>query len=248
MDKIWIIARKDTREALRSRSTYIYIFVMFILTFTYYTSYSAQINSLVRQNAGQQQILEDSRLILNSLAYILPMMYSIFICSIFANYSVVVDKAKRNIESLMATPISLNQIWMGKALAVTIPSAVIGIGMAIISYVVINVVATVQHPVSFVIPDIFAILTALIVVPSLLFAIVAVVIYVQLVISNPRIASLVFTGIFLILFFGANVISGLGLSLNVGIIFIGMAVLCGGIAYLLSRSLTKEKVVLSSKG
>jgi len=118
MNKIWIIAKKDIGEAFRARSTYIFILVMLILTFSFVSSYNTQANRL----ASKQLIIDFSRSFLNSLAYILPMMYSIVVCSIFFNYSVIVDKAKRNIESLMATPVSINQIWLGKSLAVTLPS------------------------------------------------------------------------------------------------------------------------------
>jgi ABC-type Na+ efflux pump permease subunit len=220
---------------------------MFVLTFSYFSTYNAQINSLIRQNTSQAQIRDVSRLILNTMAYILPMMYSIFICTIFANYSVIVDKAKRNIESLMATPISLNQIWMGKSLAVTIPSIIVGLPVAVISYVLINVLEAVPKTGGFVLPDPFAIVTAFIIVPALIFAIVALVIYVQLVIANPRIANLVFTAIFIFLFFGVNILSGLGISVNVGLIYLGVMVFCALLAVRLSRSLTKERVVLSSK-
>ena len=247
MDKIWIVARKDILEAFRSRSTYLYIVVMFVLTFSYYGTYNSQIGALVRQNASESQIRDVSRIILNTIAYILPMMYSIFVCTIFANFSVVVDKAKHNIESLMVTPLSLRRIWMGKSLAVTVPSLMIGLVVAIVSYVIINLAAAVPRTGVFVVPDPFSIVTAFIIVPALIFAIVAVVIYVQLVISNPRIANLVFTGIFLLLLFGVNILSGLGIAVNVGLIYLGVMVVCGLLATWLSRSLTKEKVVLSSK-
>jgi ABC-2 type transport system permease protein len=247
MDKIWIIARKDIGEAFRSRSTYIYIAIMFFLTYSYYATYNAQINSLLEQNASQSQIREVSQAILNNLAYILPMMYSIFVCTIFANYSVVVDKAKHNIESLMVTPISLKQIWIGKSLAVTLPSIIIGIGIAIVSYVIINLVVAIPRTGGFMTPQPFAIITAVIIVPALIFTIVALVIYFQLIISNPRIPNLVFTGIFLVLLFGVNILSQQGIALNVGVIFLGIAALCAAIAVFLSRSLTKEKVILSSK-
>ncbi len=247
MDKIWIVARKDILEAFRSRSTYLYILVMFVLTFSYYGTYNSQIGALVRQNASEAQIRDVSQAILNTIAYILPMMYSIFVCTIFANFSVVVDKAKHNIESLMVTPLSLRRIWIGKSLAVTVPSLMIGLVVAIVSYVIINLAAAVPRTGVFTVPDPFAIVTAFIIVPALIFAIVAVVIYVQLVISNPRIANLVFTGIFLLLLFGVNILSGLGISINVGLIYLGVMVVCGLLAFWLSRSLTKEKVVLSSK-
>src|SRR5208283_176417 len=129
MNKIWIISRKDISDAFRSRSTYVFLIVMVFLTFSYISVYNSNVNSLKNNTLS---INSYSQAYLSTLAYILPLMFSNFICSIFANYAVIVDKAKRNIESLMATPVSIKQIWMGKSLAVTLPSIGIGIGMAIL--------------------------------------------------------------------------------------------------------------------
>jgi ABC-2 type transport system permease protein len=158
------------------------------------------------------------------------------------------DKAKHNIESLMVTPVSLKQIWMGKSLAVTLPSVMVGIGMALLVYIVMNFWVVIPRTGVFIIPDVLAIVSALIIVPVLIFAIVAIVIYVQLVVSNPRIANLVFTGMFLILLFGVNMLGILGISTNFAEIYLGIIALCVIVSFILSRSLTKEKVLLSSKG
>jgi ABC-2 type transport system permease protein len=248
MNKLWVIARKDIGEAFRSRSTYVFVLVMAVLAFSYFSTYTGLINNLIGENASKQIIIEASRSFMNNIANALPMMYSIFICSIFANYSVIMDKAKHNIESLMVTPVSLKQIWMGKSLAVTLPSIMVGIGVAVLAYVGMNFGFVIPQTGVFIVPDALAIVSALVFVPVLIFSIVAVVIYVQLVVSNPRIGNLVFTGIFLILLLGVNVLGGLGIEVNFGEIYSGVIVLCAVISFLLSRSLTKEKVLLSSKG
>jgi ABC-2 type transport system permease protein len=245
MNKIWIISRKDISEAFRSRSTYIFLIVMVFLTISYISVYNDNINSL-KNNA--LSINNYSRAYLSTLAYILPLMFSNFICSIFANYAVIVDKAKRNIESLMATPVSVKQIWMGKSLAVTLPSIGIGIGMAIISYLVLDIGFVMPKTGSFIFPSIVSILSAVIIVPVLLFVIVAIVTYIQLIITNPRIGNFVFSGVFIILLIGGEALLGLGLSTNyLALIYLIMILVCAGIVYLLSFSLTKERVLLSSK-
>ena len=110
----------------------------FVLTFIYISMYTSTVN--VRSIKNNPSLIADySQKYINTLAYLLPLMFSNFICSIFANYAVIVDKAKRNIESLMATPVSIKQIWMGKSLAVTLPSIGIGIGMSIIAYLVLDI-------------------------------------------------------------------------------------------------------------
>jgi ABC-type Na+ efflux pump permease subunit len=248
MSKIWIIARKDILEALRSRSTYVFIVIMAVVTFSVISSYTTTINNLHREGASAQTIYNASSSFLNNNAYLLPMLYSIFVCTIFANYSVILDKAKRNIESLMATPASLNQIWLGKSLAVTLPSIMVGIGVSVIAYIVMNYGFVIPQTHRFIFPEALAVVSVFILVPILIFVIVTIVIYVQLVISNPRIANLVLTVIFLVLLFGANALGFLGIAVNFALIYLGMIILCTIISFGLSRSLTKERVLLSSKG
>jgi ABC-type Na+ efflux pump permease subunit len=244
MNKLWVIAMKDVGEAFRSRVMFIFIVIMLILTFSYVSSYNAHVNSLTNQT----EIEDFSRGFLNSMAYILPLMYSIITCSIFANYSVILDKAKRNIESLMATPVSIQQIWMGKSLAVTLPSIAVGLSVSILVYIVMNLGFVIPKTHNFISPDVIAIVSAIIVVPILIFSIVAVVTNVQLIISNPRIANFVFTGIFILLIFGINALGGLGVSISFfPLIYLGVIIICGLASFILSRSLTKEKVLLSSK-
>jgi len=243
-NKLLVIARKDISEAFRSRSTYIVILVMIILTISYISGYSEHVKSL----SGKQEIESYSRDFLTSLAYVLPMMFSIFVCSIFANYSVIIDKAKRNLESLMATPVNITQIWLGKSLAVTLPSLGVGITVAILSYLVMTIGFVMPKAGSFIFPDGLSIVSTFIIVPILVFAIVTIVTYIQLVVTNPRIGNFVFSGIFILLLFGINALGGLGISVSYfALVYVGVIILCAVIDYFLSRSLTKEKVLLSSK-
>jgi ABC-2 type transport system permease protein len=245
MNKIWIISRKDISDVFRSRSTYVFLVIMIFLTFVYISIYNSNVKELKNNTLS---INNYSRAYLSTLAYILPLMFSNFICSIFANYAVIVDKAKRNIESLMATPVSIKQIWMGKSLAVTLPSTGIGIGMAIISYLVLDIGFVMPKTGSFISPGIVPIVSALIIIPILLFTIVAIVTYIQLTITNPRIGNFVFSGVFIILLIVGETLLGMGLSTNfLALIYLILILVCTGIVYLLSFSLTKERVLLSSK-
>jgi ABC-2 type transport system permease protein len=245
MNKIWIISRKDISDVFRSRSTYVFLVIMIFLTFVYISIYNSNVKELKNDTLA---INNYSRAYLSTLAYILPLMFSNFICSIFANYAVIVDKAKRNIESLMATPVSIKQIWMGKSLAVTLPSTGIGIGMAIISYLVLDIGFVMPKTGSFISPGIVPIISALIIIPILLFTIVAIVTYIQLTITNPRIGNFVFSGVFIILLIVGETLLGMGLSTNfLALIYLILILVCTGIVYLLSFSLTKERVLLSGK-
>jgi ABC-type transport system involved in multi-copper enzyme maturation permease subunit len=244
MKKIWIIAIKDVGEAFRSRSIYVILLIMVLVSFSYTSSFNGQVNALT----DQQTIRNVSRSFLNSLAYLLPLLYSVIVCSVFANYSVILDKAKRNIESLMATPAGIKQIWMGKSLAVTLPSIVIGISFFILVYIVLNFSLVMPKTHVFIFPDVLPVVSALFVLPVLIFSIVTVVVHIQLIITNPRIANLAFTGIFILLVYAINVLGSLGLSISFfPLIYLAVIILCSLASFILSLSLTKEKVLLSSK-
>jgi ABC-type Na+ efflux pump permease subunit len=244
MNRILVIARKDIREALRSRSTYIFVLIMLFVTFSYVSSYSARVRTLTSQDA----IIAFSRIFMTSLAYALPLMYSVFVCSIFATYSVVVDKTKRNLESLMATPVSIIEVWMGKTLAVTLPSVMIGLIIAVVGYGILSFAFVMPLTHVFIFPEALSIFSAIVIVPVLVFSIVSIVTAVQLTISNPRIANIVFTLTFVFLLLAINLIGALGISNSYfPLVYLGLIILCCVGAFALSRSLKKEKVILSSK-
>jgi hypothetical protein len=115
-------------------------------------------------------------------------------------------------------------------------------------YIAINFVLIIPETGRFIAPSPLAIVTAIIIVPLLIFAVVLLVLYLQLVISNPRIANFAFIGIFFLLFFGVNALTQMGTGINFGYIYAGILVVCGIVGYILSRSLTRERVLLSSKG
>jgi ABC-type Na+ efflux pump permease subunit len=244
MRQLWVIARKDIRESFRSRTTYIYIVFLFLLSFSNFSSFS---NQTANGSAVQSALIQASQNYLDTITYTMPLWYAILISTVFATYSVVVEKAKRNIESLMATPISLNKIWMGKTLAVALPSSVIALGVSLVSLFIISLILVVPRTGVLIIPNFMAIISALVLVPLLIFAVAALVIYIQLIIANPRLANFVFIGAFLLFFFGANFLNRGGLTVNFSLIYLGLIIFCAAVAGLLSRTLTKERVLLSSK-
>jgi hypothetical protein len=125
---------------------------------------------------------------------------------------------------------------------------VVGLIVAVLVYIAVNFALIIPHTGRFITPGPLALVTAFIVVPLLIFTVVLLIIYLQLVISNPRIANFAFIGIFFLLFFGVNALTQLGIGVDFSYIYAGVLVICGIAAYFLSRYLTREKVLLSSKG
>lgn len=247
MNKLWVIARKDVREVLRSRSTYVYIVILLLLTILYISNYSTAVSSMKTNGKTAADILIYSQAFLTDITFNMPLWFAVLMCTVFATYAVVIEKSKRSLESLMAAPISLKEIWLGKSLAVTIPSVILALCAYIIAYIVLSIVMVMPNTGTFILPNWLALVSAFILIPVLIFTVVTLVIYLQLVIANPRTANFVFTGCFIVVFFFGSVLSGQGLKLNFSVIYLGIIVICAGIAFIISRSLTRERVLLSSK-
>ena len=116
------------------------------------------------------------------------------------------------------------------------------------AYLVLDIGFVMPKTHSFISPGIVPIVSALIIMPALLFVIVAIVTYIQLIITNPRIGNFVFSGVFILLMIGGETLLAENYSTSyLALIYLGVIVICAVILYFLSFSLTKERVVLSSK-
>ena len=248
---MWIIARKDMKDVLSSRSTYLYVFVMLLASSSYFFSYFSIVDQVKRSGAGADAILATSRVFLGSISYIIPVLYCFFACQTSIPI-VVLEKTKRTLESLMATPATMREIWLGKTIAVTVSGCAVGLGVSVISYLIISLAEVMPQVHHFIAPSPQAVVSGLIVVPLLVFAVISLVTHLQLIISNPRVGNFIFVAVFLVVL-GVLLVSvyslpGGGLNQRYFLpIFLGLAAVVGAISRALSSRLTKEKVVLSSK-
>ena len=245
MNRMPVLLRKDLKDILTSRITYTYIIVPLFLSFAYVGTASGLMSTLIKQGASTAVLTEAAQATVNGIFYSLPMIVMMLICSVLASYAVVLDKTKRIIESLLATPLSLREVWIAKTLAITIPSAVIGVVISIVMVIVIEIIAFVPS-VGFIIPSPLSLVTGIIIVPIVTFFVVGIVTCLQLIMTNPRLASLVFSVLFLAVFFSTT-ISQTALKLDFSLIYLIVILVLLGINVYMSRFLTKERIVLSSK-
>lgn len=245
MNCMLVLLRKDLKDILKSRTTYTYLLIPAFLSLTFMSTAGSVINALIKEGATTLVIKEAAQSTMNGIFYSLPLIVIMLICSVLASYAVVLDKTKRSIESLLATPLSLHQVWLAKSLAVTLPSSIIGLAVSVIMVIVINIVVFIPN-VGLIIPGALSLVTSIILIPVVTFFVVSIVTCLQLIITNPRLASLIFTILFLLVFFSTSV-SQIGLRLNFSVIYIIVIVVLAAVNLYLSRFLTKERIVLSSK-
>ncbi len=246
MSKALIIARKDAREVFRSKSTYLYVILLGSLYAPYFAGFNSVIGSLVKQGATPAELRLASQSFLTGVAYTVPLLLTMLICSVFASYSVVMDKAKRTLESLLSTPLSLRQLWLGKSLGVALPGIAIALFVSLLVLLAMNLVLVVPTVGSFIVPGVLSLVTGFVIVPAMAFFLVSLVALLQLIMVNPRIANFAFIGIFLGIYMAT--ITEFAASWDFSLIYLVATVFIAVITLFLTRFLTKERVVLSSKG
>jgi ABC-2 type transport system permease protein len=246
MGKVFIIVKKDVKEAFRSRTTYLYVLFFCFLSMGYFGSFSSTISGLTEQGATPSQIQLAGKAVMDGIVTTLPLVLTMLMCSVLSAYSVALDKAKRTMESLMSSPLSLRQIWLGKSLAVALPGVVIAILVTVLTFLAMNLAIAVPKTGGFIIPSFLPLVTGLVIVPVMAFVVVSLVNFLHLVIANARLANLAFIGIFFAIYFFS--VTSLGSSWNFSLIYLVATVFLIMLATFLTRFLTKERVILSSKG
>jgi ABC-2 type transport system permease protein len=244
MDQIWIVAQKELKDLMHSKF-FLYILLLGIISLPYLDGISNVLEE-ANNGAGPADLYLAGLSILNILAYTLPLVLSMLICSIFAGFSIVADKNKRILEPLLATPLTLDQIWLGKSLAIALPGIACGIGISFLVFLAANLFFIVPAAGRFIVPEIFPLVTALIISPALVFLVVFLVTFLQLIFNNPRLPSLIFTIVFMAIY--CTTITELSLPWNFGQIYLGCSLLLMIVLLLVKRFLTIDKVILSSKG
>jgi len=252
MSRVWAIVRKDMLEIFRARGTYFYVPGMLLMSAFFFFSYFGLTRALRQQGASPALVLDASRAFLNSLGYLLPVLYSLFACNL-TSAGLVFEKQKRSLESLLATPVSVRRVWVGKSMGAALSGVIIGLAMSIFAYCIIAFGEVYPRIHTAIAPSALAFLSGLVLVPVTVFLVSMLVSYIQLVATNPRMGNLVYGLTLLVvwgvLFFASYYLPLVGVSIDYyPLIFVGLILLLGAGCYLCSRGLTKEKVVLSSKG
>ena len=242
----WIIAAKDIREVLRSRTTYLYMGVMMIISFSFFSTLSGSLGNPSNGGVGTPGILSEAKTAVGILISTLPLVFNMLFSSFLSNYAVITDKSKRVLESLLATPLSLTEVWAGKSLAITLPSVSVSFVLSIVALILLN--RFFINPVAgrFVMPGAVQMITGWVLVPLISLLVTMVVTMFQLILNNPRIANFAFMILFFAVFWIPT--TPLKSSLNMPGMYMILIVFLVVLNIVLSRFLTKERVILSSKG
>ena len=248
MKKAFIILQRDFRELRRTKSFLIICIMSAVLTL-------AAVLSMSITMTGIEWLLEDEArpllmVIISLIVYFLPLTIILTFIWAFSSLPMIKEKANGNITSLLVTPLSPREIWIGKSLAIFLPGYIISIASVFIVLLSVNIVMIVRTP-GELLTGIPLLLTGLIVNPLLFLGLLLFIVLFSLA-NNPDVA----IAPSFILGFGLM----LGIPLGVATGFIDLAswsfffwylaatIIVLIAVFLLSRILTNENIVLSSTG
>ena len=161
--------------------------------------------------------------------------------------SLTKEKSRGNIQSLLATPLRIKDIWMGKSMAVFIPGLILGEALTLIVLIVVNYIYFIPT-IGFLFNPWIA-LNSFLAVPLIYFCL-SLLVYLIGLTGKPANGMLI-AQVFLPLILSGMINLLLRINILVGtswsftLVNIGIAVIIGIIVIFLKFRLSKERIVLS---
>ncbi len=249
MKRMSVVLKWSLKENLKRKELLILLGVMVVTIIPVMLGMSFGFKAILAEGPGEEMQVKLSW-IMGMTCYLSAFLAVGIGVIIFISDPVTKEKARGTIESLMATPLKAKNVWLGKSLAAFLPSLILGLVLTFIIVAMLNylyVMPAIHH---FVLPAPAAI-SSFLLVPFIFLGLTLLVMCIAMM-SNPHYALAIAIIVFVA---GASVIPQLWsrgtinfLSLDFVLINLGLVILLGVVNFFLARLLTKEKVVLSSKG
>jgi len=250
MKGMLVVLQNDVRDILRSKSFLIVAVVIGVVTIGAAVGIPIALRSWLATGPAWDAAKPLLEFFIGLAANYTPLIF-LFICmATWATDPIAKEKARGPIESLLATPLTARGVWLGKSLAIFLPSYIMGLAATLIIILAMNLVAILPTTGHFVLPLATA-FTAFLFLPLFMLALILMGIIFSLI-TNPVIGQtlIIFVGVILMQVVGqvGGRILWLLASWDYALYNLAGAALLGIIAFYLSRSLTKEKIILSGKG
>jgi hypothetical protein len=246
--RMLLVLRRDYRE-MRSTGAF-RIMAALVAVITAVASLGISFALRLQSWYGEPLAAPALDLILGLVVYFLPLFLILSFIWAFASLPVIKEKVNGNIECLLATPISPGALWIGKGLAIFLPSYIISVAATCIVLLAVNLASIIQGWDMFVLPG-PALINGLIVNPLLFFGLLLFIVLFSLA-NNPDIA---IAPSFLV---GFGLMIGVPVGLLTGAIdisswsfvlwYLGGTTLAWAVVLYLARLLTRQNIILSSKG
>lgn len=231
-NKVSIIARRELSDLLFNRSTVI-AGALFTTWFSVYHGYAVGM-------AGSEGISDAYAGTLLAMTA----MVSVFVGYIFSGQAFLFEKVEGIVETLICSPIRLKELWLGKTLGIALPAWVCSLVFCLLFTAIARSIGDAS-----LLPGPGMVAHILIVVPLFTVAAVGTIGIWQLVLGmreNHIVNLLVFLVLFFAIFFSRTLLDqGLVSSWQAALVLLVAGLLLLGFTLLLSRFLSKERIVRS---
>jgi len=249
MRKVTVIMKKDLRETLRAKAFYISIALVLFVMIMLGGTVRGEINALLDKGLSPAEITSAVQPLMGTTAFMLPLMLMLLFCMYINAYTLTMEKVKRSMESLLCTPLSLRQICLGKSFPIVLPSVVLGLVFAFGGIAGINQFFIVPRLGHFIMPGAAPLVAILVTVPLIMFFFASLMVALQLIITNIRWINAALIGLVIAVMFGLSppILKFGSASWSIVFASLGVAAALALVTIYLSRLVTKERIVLSSK-
>jgi len=255
MRQAMVIVKKDLRETLRTGAFYTYmalaVAIMAVVGVRALGGViGGHIDALLDQGLAQAEVVAAIEPLMGTTLVMLSLQFMMLFCLFGNAHNLAMEKTKRSLESLLCTPLSVKQIHLGKSLAVSLPCVALGLSLAFATVAGANQLLLAPQVGQSVMPGVASLLATLGVVPVIFFFLATMLVALQLIITRIQWINAVLAGLLLLTIVALNYgLFGFGIA-PWSIVFVSLAVaaVLALATVFLSRLVTKEKIVLSSKG
>ncbi|MBL7119532.1 MAG: hypothetical protein ISS53_02465 [Dehalococcoidia bacterium] len=245
-----VVLQSDLGDIVHSRAFLIIAIMIGVLTIGAAVGITIALNRWLAPGLAWEDAKPMLEFFMGLVVNYMPLIVLFTWMAIWATDPIAKEKAKGSIESLLATPLTARAVWIGKSLAIFLPAYIIGFIATVIVILAMNFASILPATGRFVLPLPEA-LTSFLFLPLLMFALISLGILFSLI-TNPVIGRIIimFIGVVLLQVVGqvGGRITWLLASWDYALYNLAGAALLGIIAFYLSRSLSKERIILSSKG
>ena len=245
-----VVLQSDVGDILHSRGFLVVAIIIGVLTVGTAVGVPISLNRWLATGLAWEEAKPLLELFMGLAVNYVPLIVLFTCTATWATDPIAKEKAKGPIESLLATPLTAKAVWIGKSLAIFLPAYIIGFIATLIVILAMNLAYILPTTGHFVLPLPEA-LTSFLFLPLLMFALISLGVIFSLV-TNPVIGQtiIIFVGVLLLQVVGQ--VGGrfwwLLASWDYALYNLAGAALLGMIAFYLSGSLSKERIILSSKG
>ncbi len=255
MRQTTVILKKDLREALRTGAFYLHAGLALVIMAVVGVRalggvIGGEIDALIEQGLAPAEVVSAIEPLMGTTLVMLALSLMLVFCLFGTAQNLTMEKTKRSLESLLCTPLSLKQVCLAKSLAIFVPCVVFGLILAYAAVAGTKQLFLAPRAGQSVMPGAASLTAALVAVPLIFFFFVTLLVALQLIITRVQWVNAVLVGLLAAVVVPLNYgLLGSGLA-SQSIVFVSLAVaaVLALATVFLSRLITKERIVLTSKG